>query len=230
MVGKPWWLRRRQRWQQPVPVPVEVPVLEPAEEPVEPPAAMDEPADAAAPPAIEPGSEPPSADDAPPAGDEEIGAWIRQSAAAAIRAAGPRAISPPLATVPARPTKPPLKVIQGGGGAGGRGGRHDPFLATLYRTSMFVTQARLEASQFQLDAAVTTLGRAHRAAAAGAQLTAAGEFFAPLLTNIRRVQSRLMIRPLFLNVTSVQPHVDQIGGLLRLIGELIQRRPRPNQR
>jgi hypothetical protein len=122
-------------------------------------------------------------------------------------------------------------VIPGGGGGGGGGGRRDPFLAALYRTSMFVSQARLEAqSHLNLDAAFAALARAHRAAAAGARLTASHEFFAPLLANIRRVQSRLMIRPKFLNATSVQGHVDQISGLLRLIGELIQRRPRPNQR
>lgn len=222
MVGRPWWLRRRQRWQQPLPAPVE----EPAEEPIEQPAS-DEPADAAvAPPNSDQGIEPPAGDAGEPAGDEEIGEWIRNAAAAAIRAVGPRADSPQQGNAPTKPAKQPLHVIQGGGGGGGGGGRYDPFLATLYRTSMFVNQSRLEASQFQLDSAVATLTRAHRAAAAGARLTAAHEFFAPLLANIRRVQSRLMIRPKFLNSTSVGPLVDQIDGLVRLIGELIKRRPK----
>ncbi|MCI0359997.1 MAG: hypothetical protein L0211_16080 [Planctomycetaceae bacterium] len=226
MVGTPWWLRRRPAGYQPAPPPEE-PLAQPAEEPVSVAAA---PADDAGPePAAEP-VEPVAGDEGPAGGEEELGAWIRRAAAAAIRAA-PKPAAP---LRPAAITSLPMRVLHGGGrggGGGGGGGRNgagrpDPILTVLIRTNTLIVEARGQVEQLNLDAAAALLNRARLTAAAGAKLTAAQEFFAPLLRAILRAQSyRFAMRPQFLNSSSVQPYIDALDGLIRVIDELILTRP-----
>jgi hypothetical protein len=226
-------MRRRPAWYRPAPPPADD-ADEPAQppEPAEEPVSADEPTDAApAEPSAEPIAEPVAGDDTPAGGEEELGAWIRRAAAAAIGA-----VSKP--TAPSQTAtsagKPALHVIQGGGGGGGGGsggggggGRRDPIRAILNRAKLSVNAARVEAQQkFNLDAAMGALNSARLSLAAGATLTGAHEYFAPLQNAILRAQSgRFSIRPRFLNSTSVQPYVDVINGLVGLIDGMIRRRP-----
>ena len=250
MVGRPWWMRRTRPRPRPIVSPPPLGGYAPDEPPAEP-APVEEPIeDAAGQPASEPAVEPveqpmpddnsaggepaaggePVADGEPTAGgEEELGAWIRRAAAAAIRAAAPRPIA--TATSSGAPPRPDWQVIKGGragggGGGGGGGGSRDPIRAVLHRARFHVFQARHQAQQnLDLDAAALELTRARQAVERGATLTAAREYFAPVVSAIARVHSRLMIRVPFLNATSVQQYVDVLDGLLARLDGLSRQRP-----
>jgi hypothetical protein len=89
-----------------------------------------------------------------------------------------------------------------------------------------VFQARHQAQQnLDLDAAALELTRARQAVERGAMLTGAREYFAPVVSVIARVHSRLMIRVQLLNSTSVQQYVDVLNGLLAHLDGLSRQRP-----